>query len=158
MKTKIALFIFSLMFIASGIKAQKDPLKGIMDAVGSQANIGSLMGGLVKGIKPSAFADGKTGKNGILGMLSGVNSSDITKYASIAGTLAGVLKSTSFLPDWANKKDGVLDQITKASSIANVAGGLLGLTSMLNPSSLSSGFKKNQNTWTNAMNVLSLIK
>lgn len=158
MKTKIFLSLFCLMFIFSGAQAQKDPVNDIIKSVGSQASMGSLMGTMVNGIKPSAFMDGKTGKNDIIKQLSGIDATDYLKYASVAGELAGVLKSTAFLPDWANKKDGILDQITNASSIANVAGGLVGMTSLLNPSSLTKGFKKNQNSWKSAMDVLSLIK
>lgn len=158
MKTKIFLSLFCLIFIFSGAQAQKDPVNDILKSVGSQSNMGSLMGTMVNGIKPSAFMDGKTGKNDIIKQLSGIDATDYLKYASVAGELAGVLKSTAFLPDWANKKDGILDQITNASSIANVAGGLVGMTSLLNPSSLTKGFKKNQNSWKSAMDVLSLIK
>lgn len=160
MKSKILIALLGLIFILSGtsVKSQIDPLKGVMDAVGAPAGVNELLGQFIGGIKPSAFTSGKTGKSDILKMLSGVDATDYLKYASVAGDLAGSLKETAFLPDWANKKDGVLDQLTKASSIADVAGGVLGLSSFINPSSFSKGFKKNKSSWTDALNLLSLVK
>lgn len=159
MKTKIILAVLCLMFIVKGVKAQTDPLKGIMDAVGSQVGMGDLMGTLVNGIKPSAFTNGKSGKTDLLGQLSGIsNASDYLGYAKVAGDLSGMLKSTSFLPDWAGKKDGILDQIQNASSIASLAGGLSDMTSLLNPSALSGSFKKNKSSFTQGLNLLKLVK
>lgn len=160
MNSKILIVLLGLIFILSGtnVKSQTDPLKGVMDAVGATSGINDLIGQFVGGIKPSAFTSGKSGKSEILGMLSGVDATDYLKYASVAGDLAGSLKETAFLPDWADKKGGVLDQLTKASSIADVAGGVLGLSSFINPSSFSKGFKKNKSSWTNALNLLSAVK
>jgi hypothetical protein len=157
MKTKIVLLL-CIFFSLQNVKAQDNPLKGITDMVGSQAGLGSLMGTMVKGIKPSAFTSGKTAKTDLISQLTGTKTSDYMQYASIAGELAGSLKETSFLPGWASQKDGILDQIQKAGSIAEVAGGVGSLVGMLNPSSLTSGFKKNKSSWTSALNILSMVK
>lgn len=154
----LPLILFALILSSANLKAQDDQLKGIIDAVGKQAGMNDLMGQFVNGIKPSAFTSGKSGKNDVLKMLSGINASDYTQYAALAGTLAGSLKGSSFLPDWANKKDGVLDQITKAASIAEVANGVLGLSNMISPSSFTSSFKKKKGSWTDALSLLSLVK
>lgn len=153
----LPLFIFLIMS-SDGIKAQDDPVKGIIDMVGKQAGMNDLLGQFVNGIKPSAFSSGKSGKNDILNMLSGINASDYMQYASLAGTLAGALKGTSFLPDWASKKDGILDQITKAASIADVANGVLGFSNMIDPKNFSKSFKKKKGSWDSALNVLSMVK
>lgn len=152
------LILFAVLLSSVNLKAQDDQLKGMIDAVGKQAGMNDLMGQFVNGIKPSAFSTGKTGKNDILKSLSGINVSDYMQYAALAGTLAGALKSTSFLPDWASKKDGVLDQITNASSIAETANGLLGLSSMIDPDSFTKSFKKKKGSWSDALTVLSMMK
>ncbi|HAY34291.1 MAG TPA: hypothetical protein PK536_06925 [Ignavibacteria bacterium] len=170
MKTILTAVVFIFIFSTGFINGQTDDTKGksdsksknstndIINSLGKQAGINSLMGQFVKGINTSSFTGGKSGKNDILSMLSGVDATDYIKYASIAGSLAGALKGTSFLPDWANQKDGILDQLQNAGSIADVAGGVLGLSNMLNPSSFSKGFKKNKSSWTSALGILSMIK
>jgi len=140
-----------MFFISTSLKAQNDPLKSI-------TGMGNLLGTLVNGIKPNAFTSGKSAKKDLVSQISGTKTSDYLQYASLAGQLAGMLKSTSFLPDWAIKKDGVLDQLQTAGSIADVAGGVGSLVGMLNPSSLTSGFKKKQSTWSTALNALSMFK
>lgn len=157
MKTKLIILLF-IFLSPLFVKAQDDPMKGIIDAVGSQVGLNDLMGQFVGGIKPSAFLSGKTGKSDMLGLLSKVNPTDYLQYASIAGQLAGSLKGTSFMPDWANQKDGILDQLTKAGSISDVAGGVLGLSNMINPGSFTKGFKKNKSSFTDALNILSMVK
>ncbi|MEO8210999.1 MAG: hypothetical protein ABI840_10590 [bacterium] len=157
MKTKI-LFLLCVFFISTSLKAQNDPVKDITKMMGSKSGMGSLMGTLVNGIKPNAFTSGKSAKKDLISQLAGTKTTDYLQYASLAGQLAGALKGSSFLPDWANKKDGVMDQLQKAGSIADVAGGVGSLAGMLNPSSLTGGFKKNQSTWTTALNALSLLK
>lgn len=163
MKSK---FLFLLVFIvfASGAFAQNDKTKSnnttksITDAIGSQMNMGDVMGSLVNGIKPSAFDLGSTGKTDLLNQLSGVPVTDYLKYGAIAGELAGALKGSSFLPGWASQKDGIMDQLTKAGSIADVAGGVSGLLGNLDPSSLTKGFKKKKSSITSALGILSLLK
>ncbi|MFZ1320373.1 MAG: hypothetical protein WAT71_02335 [Ignavibacteria bacterium] len=157
MKTKFILMLL-ISFFAVSINAQKDSGKDITNLVGSQVNMGDLMGKLVKGVKTSSFTDGKTGKNDILGMLSGVGATDYLKYASIAGSLAGSLKGTAFLPDWAGEKDGVLDMLQQAGSIADVAGGVSGLLGNINPASLTKSMKKNMGSVTSALKILSMLK
>ena len=158
MKTKI--FVLLCLFLFShNVKAQNDALKGITDMVGSNANIGSLMGTMVNGIKPSAFTNGKAGKSDLISQLTGIKGADdYLKYASVAGEMAGMLKGTSFLPGWASQKDGVLDKLQSAASIADVVGGLGGLLGNLDPSALTKGFKKNKSSVSSALNVLSMIK
>jgi len=170
MKSILTLALILFTFSSAVVNSQTDTTKGksdsksknstndIINSLGKQAGINSLMGQFVKGINTSSFTGGKSGKSDILGMLSGVDATDYIKYDSIAGTLAGALKGTSFLPDWANQKDGILDQLQNAGSIADVAGGVLGISSLLDPSSLSKGFKKNKNSWTSALGILSMIK
>lgn len=157
MKTKILLLLCIFLF-SQNIKAQNDPLKGITDVVGSQIGMGSLMGQLVKGIKPSSFIGGKSGKSDLISQVSSIGSSDYLKYASVLGTLAGSLKGSSFLPEWADKKDGVLDQLKNAGSIADVATGTSSMLGMLDPSALTGSFKKNQGTYKDALNLLSKSK
>ncbi|HQY21163.1 MAG TPA: hypothetical protein PK294_06865 [Ignavibacteria bacterium] len=165
MKKLFNIFLF-LIFIISGIAgAQTDNSKGDTkkksksnDFLNSQTGLNSLMGQFVKGINNSSFSDGKTGKNEVLGMLKGVNTSDYLKYAGIVGSLAGALKGTSFLPDWASNESGVLDQLQNAASIADVAGGLLEMSSMLDPSSFTKSFSKKKSSWSSALNVLSMLK
>ncbi len=157
MKTKILSLIF-ILFLASFSRAQDDPLKGITNVLGSNTGMGSLMGSLVGGIKSSSFTGGKSAKKDLISQIAGVKSSDYLQYASYAGELAGMLKGAAFLPDWANKKDGVLDQLKTAGSIADVAGGVGSLAGMLNPGSLTGSFKKNQSSWSSALNVLSMLK
>ena len=91
-------------------------------------------------------------------MLSGVGATDYLKYASIAGSLAGSLKGTAFLPDWAGEKDGVLDMLQQAGSIADVAGGVSGLLGNINPASLTKSMKKNMGSVTSALKILSMLK
>ncbi len=158
MKAKILIIFLGILFLTAGLKAQNDPLKSITDAVGSQMGMGDVMSSLVNGIKPSAFTSGKSAKKDLIGQLTGVNMSDVTQYASIAGELAGALKETSFLPGWATQKDGVLDQIKSAASIADLAGGVSGLLGNINPSALTKGFKKNQSSITSALDILSKMK
>lgn len=157
MKTKISILLF-LVLLTTSAYSQSDGLKGITNMMGSQLNMGDVMGQLVNGVKSSAFTGGKTGKSDIVSMLSGVNPTDYLKYASIAGSLAGSLKGSSFLPGWADKKDGVIDQLTKAGSMADVAGGVSGLLGNLSPSVLSKGLKGNVGTLTTALGILSAIK
>ncbi|MBK8550705.1 MAG: hypothetical protein IPL53_06450 [Ignavibacteria bacterium] len=158
MKVKALVVLFSLFFLVTGIKAQNDPLKSITDIVGSQMGMGDVMGSLVNGIKPSSFTSGKSGKKDLINQLSGIKATDYLQYTSVAGQLAGALKGTSFLPGWASQKDGILDQLQSAGSMADVAGGVSGLLGNINPSSLSSGFKKNQSSITSALGILSMIK
>ena len=157
MKAKILLLLCIFLF-SLNVKAQNDPVKSITDMVGSKADIGSLMGTMVNGIKPSAFTSGKSGKSDLISQLSGINATDYLKYASVAGELAGMLKGTSFLPSWASQKDGVLEKLQSAGSIADVAGGMGGLLGNLDPSALTKGFKKNKSSVSSALNVLSMIK
>lgn len=163
MKSKFLLLICFIIF-ASGSFAQNDKsksndaLKNITDAVGSQMSIGDVMGSLVNGIKPSAFDLGSSGKTDLLNQLSGIPVTDYMKYASVAGELAGSLKGSSFLPSWASQKDGIMDQLTKAGSIADVAGGVSGLLGNINPSSFTKSFKKKQSSITSALGILSLLK
>lgn len=163
MKSKF-LFLFIILIFASGSFAQSDKTKSnsttksISDAIGSQMNMGDVMGSLVNGIKPSAFDLGSTGKTDLLNQLSGVPVTDYLKYGAIAGELAGALKGSSFLPGWASQKDGIMDQLTKAGSIAEVAGGVSGLLGNLDPSSLTKGFKKKKSSITSALGILSLLK
>ncbi len=163
MKSKF-LFLFVFLIIAAGTFAQSDKTKSnnttksITDAIGSQMNMGDVMGSLVNGIKPSAFDLGSTGKTDLLNQLSGVPVTDYLKYGAIAGELAGALKGSSFLPGWASQKDGIMDQLTKAGSIADVAGGVSGLLGNLDPSSLTKGFKKKKSSITSALGILSLLK
>lgn len=163
MKSKF-LFLFVFLIIASGAFAQSDKTKSnnttksITDAISSQMNMGDVMGSLVNGIKPSAFDLGSTGKTDLLNQLSGVPVTDYLKYGAIAGELAGALKGSSFLPSWASQKDGIMDQLTKAGSIAEVAGGVSGLLGNLDPSSLTKGFKKKKSSITSALGILSLLK
>lgn len=149
------LTLVCILFFTSSIYAKTDPLT---DMSGRQSGLGSLLGTLVSGINSSSFTSGKSAKKDLISQIAGTKTSDYLQYASLAGQLAGMLKSTSFLPDWASKKDGVLDQLQTAGSIADVAGGLGGLVGNLNPSSLSSSFKKNKSSFTTALNVLSMMK
>jgi hypothetical protein len=158
MKTKVLTILFSIFLFVSAVNAQKDKTKSITDIVGSSVNMGNVMGSLVNGITSSSFTGGKAGKKDLLNQLSGVNATDYLKYASVAGELAGALKGTAFLPDWASQKDGILDKIQSAASIADVAGGVSGMLGMLNPSSLTKSFKKKQSSITSALNVLSMMK
>lgn len=151
MKIKVLIVLFSLFVLTTGIKAQNDPLKSI-------AGMGDVMGILVNGIKPSAFTSGKSGKKDLISQLSGIKATDYLQYASFAGQLAGALKGTSFLPGWASQKDGILDQLQSAGSMADVAGGVSGLLGNINPGSLSSGFKKKQSSITSALGILSMMK
>lgn len=157
MKTKI-LFLICILFISGIVKAQKDPLKGVMDAVGSQVGMGDLMGQLVGGIKNSAFTGGKSGKSDLISKLSGINATDYMQYASVLGSLAGSLKGTSFLPSWASQKDGVLDKLQQAGSIADVAGGMSGILGNLSPNVLKGSFKDNLGTFNSALGLLSKVK
>ncbi|HMS34950.1 MAG TPA: hypothetical protein PKC91_12785 [Ignavibacteria bacterium] len=163
MKSKFLSLLVFIVF-ASGAFAQNDKTKSnnttksITDAIGSQMNMGDVMGSLVNGIKPSAFDLGSTGKTDLLNQLSGVPVTDYLKYGAIAGELAGALKGSSFLPGWASQKDGIMDQLTKAGSIADVAGGVSGLLGNLDPSSLTKGFKKKKSSITSALGILSLLK
>jgi len=156
----LAGFCLLMFFSSAELKAQKDkdPLKGALDMVGKQAGMNDLMGQFLKGINNNAFTSGKSGKKDLLNKLSGIDATDYLQYASVAGDLAGALKGTSFLPDWASKKDGVLDQIKSAASIADVAGGVLDMSKMIDPGMFSKGFKKNMGTWTSALSLLSLVK
>ncbi len=153
MKAKICLLIV-VLFVASIANAQNDSKK----KKSSSMDLSGLMGQVISGMKSSSFTDGKAGKNEVLGMLSGIDASDYLKYASVAGSLAGALKSTSFLPGWATQKDGVLDKLQQAGSIADVAGGMSGLVGNLNPSSMSKGLKGNLGTISTALGILSMIK
>jgi len=157
MKTLI-LILLAAFILSPEVKAQNDPVKGITDALGSQAGMGDLLGQLMGGIKSSAFTGGKSSKSDLLGQLTGIGSSDVSKYGSLVGSLAGSLKETSFLPDWATKKDGVLSQLQTASSIADIAGGTSNLLGMLDPKIFKGGFKKNMGTFTSALGLLSLVK
>lgn len=158
MKTKICSLLIILLF-ASAINAQSDKKNSGKDLFGSKTgSMNDLMGQVVKGINTSSFTAGKTGKNDILGMLKGVGATDYLKYASIAGTLAGSLKGSAFLPDWANQKDGILDKLNTAGSIADVAGGMSGLLGNLNPLSLSKKLKGNIGSINTALGILSMIK
>jgi hypothetical protein len=163
MKSKILILVGLFIFV-TGAYAQNDktksndPLKSITDVVGSQMNMSDVMGSVVNGIKPSAFDLGSSGKTDLLNQLSGIPATDYLKYGAIAGELAGALKGSSFLPGWASQKDGIMDQLTKAGSIADVAGGVSGILGNLNPSSLTKGFKKKQSSITSALGILSMIK
>lgn len=154
MKAKI-LALVCILFFTSTIIAKNDP---VTDMTVKQSGIGSLMGTLVSGINSSAFTSGKSAKKNLISQIAGTKATDYMQYASLAGELAGMLKGTSFLPDWASKKDGVLDQLQTAGSVADVAGGLGGLVGSLDPSALSSSFKKNKSSFTTALNVLSMMK
>lgn len=142
MKTKILAFSLILFFASTAI-AQ---------------DMGSLLGQVVNGVKTSSYSNGKSGKNDIISQLNNVKGGDYLGYASVAGSLAGSLKDVAFLPDWATKKDGVLSSIQKAGSMADVAGGLLGVVGNLNPKSLTSGFKKNKTLVTSGLDILSKMK
>ncbi|MFZ1322585.1 MAG: hypothetical protein WAT71_13595 [Ignavibacteria bacterium] len=164
MKTYFNIFLF-LIFLTGIAGAQSDDSKtktnkksGNIDNLISQTGLNGLMGQFVKGINTSSFSDGKTGKNEVLGMLKGVNASDYLKYAGVIGSLAGALKGSAFLPDWASNESGVLDQLQNAASIADVAGGLLEMSSMLDPSSFTKSFKKKKSSWSSALNALSFLK
>jgi|SRR4030095_2476845 len=142
MKTKIFILSLTLFFTAASI-AQ---------------DMGNLMGQIVNGVKNSAYTTGKTGKDDIISKLNNVKSNDYLGYASVAGSLAGSLKDAAFLPDWATKKDGVLEKIQQAGSMADLAGGVLGVVGNLNPKSLTSGFKKNKSLVTSGLDILSKMK
>jgi len=163
MKSKI-LIVIGFFIFATGAYAQNDktksndPTKGITDMIGSQMNMGDVMGSLVNGIKPSAFDLGSSGKTDLLNQLSGIPVTDYMKYATVAGELAGSLKGSSFLPSWASQKDGIMDQLTKAGSIAEVAGGVSGLLGNLDPSALTKSFKKKKGSITSALGILSMLK
>lgn len=163
MKSKI-LIVIGFFIFAAGTYAQNDksknsdPTKGITDVIGSQMNMGDVMGSLVNGIKPSAFDLGSSGKNDLLNQLSGIPVTDYMKYATVAGELAGSLKGSSFLPSWASQKDGIMDQLTKAGSIAEVAGGVSGLLGNLDPSAFTKSFKKKKGSITSALGILSMLK
>lgn len=160
MKTKHFVFSFLIGFLfVINVKAQNDPIKGIVDILGKQVGMGDVMGQLVGGIKPSAFnSDWGANKSNFLNELAGTNASDYLKYASLAGQLSGFLKETSFLPGWATQKDGILDQLQKAGSIADVAGGLSSMSSLISPSSLTKSFKKKKGSFDTALGLLSKLK
>src|SRR4030095_17022008 len=142
MKTKILILTLTLFFV-SITRAQ---------------DMGNLLGQIVNGVKTSAYNNGKDGKNDIISQLNNVKSNDYLGYASVAGSLAGSLKEAAFLPDWATKKDGVLEKIQQAGSMADLAGGVLGVVGNLNPKSLTSGFKKNKSLVTSGLDILSKMK
>ena len=142
MKTKILVFSLILFFVSAS-RAQ---------------DMGSLLGQVVNGVKNSAFTSGKSGKDDVISKLNNVKGGDYLGYASVAGDLAGSLKDAAFLPDWATQKDGALDKIKEAGSMADVAGGLLGVVKNLDPKSLTKGFKKNKTLVTAGLDVLSKMK
>src|SRR4030095_8101526 len=142
MKTKI-LAVSLILFFTTTIGAQE---------------MGNLLGQIANGVKTSSYTNGKTGKKDIISQLNNVKSGDYLGYASVAGSLAGSLKDAAFLPDWATKKAGVLEKIQQAGSMADVAGGLLGVVGNLNPKSLTSGFKNNKSLVTTGLDVLSKMK
>ncbi|MEO8666747.1 MAG: hypothetical protein ABI462_14745 [Ignavibacteria bacterium] len=153
------LFLLCIFFIATVSNAKNDNSKiAPIKETTAQVSLGSVMGTILNGIKSSAFESGSSGKSDLISQLSGAGASDYLQYGAIAGQLAGALKGSSFLPDWANKKDGILDQLTKAGSIAEVAGGVSGIVGLLNPGSLTKGFKKQKSSVTSALNILSMIK
>lgn len=148
---------FALLFaFSSGINAKNDPAKINVNNSGMQFGIGDIMGQLIGGLKTNSFSDGKTGKNDLLGMIGGIGSSDYLKYASLAGSLAGALKGSAFLPDWANQKDGILDKLQTAGNIADVAGGVSGILGFINPKSFKS--KGKQSSLITALGLLSKFK
>jgi hypothetical protein len=157
MKTKFIVVILSIFLLSSFSYAQKKK-KSITDIVGSEVSMGKTMSSIVSGLNNSSFANGKSGKKDLISQLSGIKGTDYLQYASVAGELAGALKETSFLPDWASKKDGILDQIQTASSIAGVASGLSGIFGMLSPDAMGSKLLKNKGSISTALNVLSILK
>src|SRR4030095_3671662 len=126
MKTKILILTLTLFFV-SITKAQ---------------DMGNLLGQIVNGVKTSAYNNGKDGKNDIISQLNNVKSGDYLGYASVAGSLAVSLKEAAFLPDWSTQKDGVLDRIKQAGSMADVAGGGLGGGGNFNPQIFNNGLYK----------------
>lgn len=142
MKTKIFILSF-ILFFAAAVKAQ---------------DMGDIMNQVVKGVKNSAYTSGKSGKNDVISQLNNIKSDDYLGYASVAGSLAGSLKEAAFLPDWATQKEGVLDNLQKAGSMAEVAGGVLDVVKNLNPKMLSGGLKGNMPLITSALGLLSKSK
>ena len=157
MKTKFIVVILSIFLLSSFSYAQKKK-KSITNIVGSEVSMGKTMSSIVSGLNNSSFTNGKSGKKDLISQLSGIKGTDYLQYASVAGELAGALKETSFLPDWASKKDGILDQIQTASSIAGVASGLSGIFGMLSPDAMGSKLLKNKGSISTALNVLSILK
>ena len=123
-----------------------------------QLGMNDVMSQLVNGVKTSSFTDGQAGKDNIMGMLSGIGGSDFLKYGAVAGALAGALNADSFVPGWDGKKDGVLNKLSNAGSMGDVAEGVLGLLGGLDAGSLTSSLLKNKSTITTALGILSLLK
>jgi hypothetical protein len=142
MKTKILAFSLIVFFVST---------------LGAQ-DMGSLLGQVVNGVKSSAFSNGKSGKSDIISQLNNVKGGDYLGYASVAGSLAGSLKDAAFLPDWATQKGGVLERLQEAGSMADVAGGLLGVVGNLNPKSLTKDFKKNKPLIKSGLEIMSKMK
>ena len=157
MKTKLSVVILSVFLLTSFSFAQKKN-KSISDITSSELSLGKTMGSLVSGLKSSSFTSGKSGQKDIISQLNGIKGTDYLQYASVAGELAGALKESAFLPDWATQKDGILDKIKDASSIADVAGGLSGMFGLLSPDSMGKKLLKNKSSISSALNILSLLK
>lgn len=158
MKTNFIVVILSIFLLTSISYAQNKSTKSITDLVTSEVDMGKTMGSIVNGLKNSSFTSGKAGKKDLISQLSGIKGTDYLQYATIAGELAGSLKESAFLPDWASQKDGILDKIQTASSIADVAGGLSGIFGLLSPDSMGKNLLKNKSSISSALNVLSLLK
>lgn len=147
------LFVSTNIFAQSTKKTKKKKSKTL-----STSTMGDIMGTVLNGLNTEAFENGSTGKSDLISQLSGVKGSDFSKYGTIASELAGALKSTSFMPEWATQKDGVLDKLKMAGSIADVAGGMSGLLGAIDPGAMSSGLLKNKNSLMSALSILSMIK